>query len=77
MCTKTWHETQQVYCPDIKFAKVASTDVGSTNCTHWALVTLQVGRREKKCYRQNYSIRSNLFPHGNTLRKHKARFQAI
>lgn len=36
ICTKTWHETQRVYCLYKKVFKVKCTDAYSTNCTHGA-----------------------------------------
>lgn len=75
MCTKTWQETQQVYCLYKKFVKVDCTDACSTNCTHCALPGREGGT---KFYKQNYSICSNLSFHTVTHpEKLKVRFQAI
>ena len=67
MCTKTWRETQQVYCLYKNLVKVDCTDLCIANCTHCA----RVGRRDKVLQAKLFNLFYRLSSYRNTPRKTK------
>lgn len=68
MCTKTWRETQQVYCLYKNLVKADCTDLCSANCTHCA----RVGRRDKVLQTKLFNLLYRLSSYRNTPRKTKS-----